>query len=82
MYIEKEIKSMKKYKWYAAVKKMEIGFYHCDIIKIESTIEPTKELYPQYNFMFGGYSTKRKAEQVAMYQNYVIDTPLSVAHLI
>jgi len=74
---------MKKYKWYAAVKvRAESYLRHCDIIKIESNITPTQADYPQYNFMFGGYSTKRKAEQVAMYQNYIIDTPSAVAHLL
>lgn len=74
---------MKRYKWYAAVKIINPSrFYHCDIIKIESNITPTQADYPQYNFMFGGYSTKRKAVQVAMYQNYVIDTPSDVSNLL
>lgn len=72
-----------RYKWYTAVKICNSSrFYHCDIIKIESNIAPTQVDYPQYNFMFGGYSTKRIAVQVAMYQNYVIDTPSDVSNLL
>jgi hypothetical protein len=70
---------MKTCNWYVAVKARK-GLYHCDIIKTAAA--PTAQNYPQYNFMFGGYSTRRKAEQVAMYQNYVIDTPSAVEHLL
>ena len=61
---------MKRQKWYVGVK----GNYHCDIFK-DQPDNVTQDNYPKYNYCFGGYNTKRKALQVAMYQNYYIDTP-------
>jgi len=61
-----------KPKWYVGVKTGST-IYHCDIFK-DHTI-PTVKRYPQYGFCWGGYPTKRKALQVAMYHNYAIDTP-------
>ena len=39
-----------------------------------SSIIPTNEIHPDnVKFCFGGYRTRKKAEQVAMYQNYGLD---------
>jgi len=39
-----------------------------------SNTEPTTNNHPAGTlFAFGGYTTRRKAEQVAMYQNYFLD---------
>ena len=63
-------------KYYAAVKKNGGGYYkynHVDIISMDGI--PSEDKTPQYAFMFGGYKTKRKAIEIAMYYNYIIDTP-------
>jgi len=61
-----------KPKWYVGVKSG--GTYiHCNIFK--DTVIPTPGRYPEYAFCFGGYTTRRKAIQVAMFQNYYIDSP-------
>ena len=47
---------------------------HVDIITAEVT--PTRESHGnRYEFAIGGFPTKMKAVEVAMYQNYVIDSP-------
>jgi hypothetical protein len=39
-----------------------------------SSKEFTSEFHPDnVRFCFGGYRTRKQAEQVAMYQNYIID---------
>lgn len=63
---------MKCQKFYVGVKKNPR--YHCDIFR-DNPDNVTEGNYPKYKFCFGGYNTKRKAVQVAMYQNYYIDTP-------
>ena len=56
--------------WHVGVKKG----YHADIFK--ATGEVTESTHGRlYKFCFGPYRTQREAIQVAMYQNYVIDTP-------
>lgn len=61
-----------KSKYYVAVKSKVKGL-HADIVRMSN--EPKQEDFPQYAFMWGGYSHKWRAIQVAMYQNYIIDTP-------
>ena len=57
-------------KYYVGVK----NNYHCDIFRSKEL--PVKSTHGhKYNFCFGGYPTIKKAVQVAMYQNYGIDTP-------
>ena len=39
-----------------------------------SAVEFTESYHPEnVRFAFGGYQTRKKAEQVAMYQNYGLD---------
>lgn len=64
---------MTRKKYYVAVK-CNKPRYHCDIII--TGVEPTQKTHGhKYGFCFGGYATRRKALQVAMYQGYVIDNP-------
>ena len=61
-------------KWYAGVKKYSSGYNHADIFSY--TGEVTEKTHGHlYAFCFGSYRTQREAIQVAMYQNYIIDTP-------
>jgi hypothetical protein len=39
-----------------------------------SNIDPDTDKHPEnVRFCFGGYRTRKQAEQVAMYQNYIIE---------
>jgi hypothetical protein len=60
-------------RWYVGIVN-GTPYNRCDIFG--STLEPTPANHGfKYAFCFGGYRTKAKAIQVAMYHNYGIDTP-------
>ena len=65
---------MSKYKglWYVGIKKPR--YTHVDLFQARTT--PTESSHGHlYAFTYGGYKTKRKALEVAMYHNYYIDSP-------
>jgi hypothetical protein len=71
---------MYKELWYVGVKptsKMVGGgawVYNCDIFRTKQP--PTNETHgTKYGYCYGGYETKIKAIEVAMFHNFVIDTP-------
>ena len=68
-----------KFKYYVAIIKKS-NCFSCDIIRINANVQPEKSTFPQYAYMFGGYSTRKKALQVAMYQNYKINSPEQNQH--
>lgn len=65
-----------KHKYYVGVKesKKSLNYSHVDIFRDY----PKNVEFDTYNglyiFCYGGYTTMRKAVQVAMYHNYIIDT--------
>ena len=61
--------------WYAAVKKTPSGNYHADVLKLHK--DPTQANHPIYNYMFGGYRTRKEAIRVAQYHNYTVDCVIS-----
>ena len=67
-------KKRPNYKYYAGY----LGNGHGLIFRSE--IMPTSENHPaNVKFCFGGYSTRKQAEQTAMYQGYIIDNDWKTA---
>lgn len=71
-----EHEDYKQPRWYVGVK-YHGSYTHCDIFK--SLAVPTFESHGKlYAFCWGGYKTRKKAIEIAMYHNYAIDTPQPV----